>query len=147
LNNVNKKQGKTGKMVISNLIPFTKLNLIFAFGIVVAAIIKIFQRTQIGVPKMSIQIAVMLLCLLFSNSEAKTHFKKRCAKFRGVKLYPQQAPTRHPKMNNPESNSPPVTNTEEIQSPMAYPKPSNIPKPIHKRTDSPIQLPHMTIYI
>jgi hypothetical protein len=66
-------------LVISNLIPFTRLNTIFAFSIVVSAVIKVVQSTQIGLPKLSIQITAMLLCLLFSNSEALTRAKKKVA--------------------------------------------------------------------
>ena len=70
--------------VISNFIPFKTLNLIFAFSIVISAIIKVFQQTQIGVPILSIQMVVMQICLLFSNCEAKKHFKRRFAAFREV---------------------------------------------------------------
>ena len=69
-------------MVISNLIPFTSLNLIFAFSIVISVVIRLIQTTQIGVPKLSIQIVVMLICLLFSNSKAKIYFKTKCAAHR-----------------------------------------------------------------
>jgi hypothetical protein len=71
-------------LVISNFIPFTTLNIIFAFSIVISAIIKVFQQKQIGVPILSIQMVVMQICLLFSNSEAKKHFKRRLAAFREV---------------------------------------------------------------
>ena len=69
------RQGQ--QMVISNLIPFTKLNLIFAFGALITCIIRIFQSTQIGVPNLSIQIVVMLVCLLYSNTEARVYFKRK----------------------------------------------------------------------
>jgi hypothetical protein len=71
-------------LVISNFIPFTTLNLIFALSIVVCAIIKVIQPTQIGVPNLSIQMVVMQMCLLFSNFEAKKHFMRRYAAFREV---------------------------------------------------------------
>ena len=45
LNNVEGKQWKT--MVISNLIPFTNLNLIFAFGIVIQGIIKVIKELRL----------------------------------------------------------------------------------------------------
>ena len=80
LKHVPENQGKN--MVISNLIPFTRLNLIFAFGCFINAIIRVVQRTQIGFPNLSIQIVVMLICLLFSNSEAKKHCKRRSATLR-----------------------------------------------------------------
>jgi hypothetical protein len=71
-------------LVISNFIPFTTLNLIFALSIVISAIIKVFQQTQIGVPILSIQMVIMQICLLFSNYEAKKHFKRRFDAFREV---------------------------------------------------------------
>jgi hypothetical protein len=74
---VPENQGKN--MVISNLIPFTRLNLIFAFVCFINAIIRVVQSTQIWFPNLSIQIGVMLICLLFSNSEAKKNCKRRSA--------------------------------------------------------------------
>ena len=71
-------------LVIPNFIPFTTLNLIFAFSIVISAIIKVIQHTQIGVPNLSIQMVVMQICLLLSNFEAKKYFKRRYATFREV---------------------------------------------------------------
>ena len=75
---------KGKNMVISNLIPFTRLNLIFAFSGIISAIIRVIQRTQLGVPKLSIQIVVMLICLLLSNSGAKTHFKRKFCSICGM---------------------------------------------------------------
>ena len=83
------------KMVISNLIPFTRLNLIFAFSIVISVVIRLIQTTQIGVPYLSIQIVVMLICLLLSNSKAKFQFKTKCAahrkRYMSGKPLPKQA--------------------------------------------------------
>ena len=76
------------KMIISNLIPFTRLNLIFAFGILISAIIKVFERSQIGVPKLSIQVMVMLLCLLLTNQKAKMPVKYNIISMRGINLFP-----------------------------------------------------------
>jgi hypothetical protein len=45
------------------------------------ALVKVIERTQIGIPNLSIQIVSMLLCLLFSNSEAKNHFKRQSVVF------------------------------------------------------------------
>ena len=70
-------------MVISNLIPFKNLNLIFALGIALHSIMKIIQTAQLGVPKLSIQATFMLLCFLFSNSKAKHHFYRKLAALRG----------------------------------------------------------------
>ena len=83
-NNVQGNQGK--KMVISNLIPFTKLNLIFVFSALITSLIRIFQNTQIGVPNLSIQLVVMLICLLLTNPEARTHFKRKHSALREVDL-------------------------------------------------------------
>ena len=80
--NTNINMGKS--LVISNFIPFTTLNLIFAFSIVISAIIKVIQQTQIGVPNLSIQMVVMQICLLYSNFEAKKHFNRRYAAFMEV---------------------------------------------------------------
>ena len=57
-------QATNSNMVISNLIPFSKLNLIFAFDFVVNTIIKMLNPTQIGAPTISIQFNVMLLMLV-----------------------------------------------------------------------------------
>ena len=73
-------------MVISNLIPFTKQNLTFAFSALITCIIRIFQNTQIGVPNLSIQLVVMLICLLLTNPEARTHFRRKSLALREVDL-------------------------------------------------------------
>ena len=73
----------TSQSVIANLIPFTTLNIIFAFSILIHAIVKVIQSTQIGVPKLSIQLTAMLLCLLFANSEAVTRARKMLAGLSG----------------------------------------------------------------
>ena len=73
-------------MVISNMIPFTKLNMIFAFDCVVNAFIKMLNPTQIGVPTISIHFNVLLLLLVFTNSEARSHFKRKVAAWRGLDL-------------------------------------------------------------
>ena len=82
--------------IISNLIPFTKLNFTFTFSAIVSAIIKFLQRSQVGVPKLSIQAGVMLVCLALANSEAKAHFIKRVASWRGEDLELDR-PTRNPR--------------------------------------------------
>ena len=74
------------KRIVSNLFPFTTLNVIFAFSILVAASIKVVERTQTGVPKLSIQSVVMQLCLFLTNTEAKSHFKKKFSTFICSKL-------------------------------------------------------------
>ena len=82
---LNAQSSQVSKFLISNLIPFTTLNLIFA-SIVVSAVIRTIQKTQLGIPNISIQKTVMLICLLFSNPDAKKHFKRRSAALRGVAL-------------------------------------------------------------
>ena len=47
---------------IFNLIPFTTLNLVFAFSVVISAVLRTIQKTQIGIPNISIQITVVLQC-------------------------------------------------------------------------------------
>ena len=98
-------------MIISNLIPFTRLNLIFAFDFVINAIVKLFNPTQIGVPKLSIHGNVMLLLLVLTNSDARSHFKRKLAIWRGRDLVEvlemQQQPTQRGKgtSNLRQSNS------------------------------------------
>ena len=90
LENPNQKKS----LVISNLIPFTTLNVIFAFGVVVSAVIKLVEPSQYGVPKLSIQIVVMLLCLLHTNKEAKQRVRNKIKAKRGAGLddFSQQNP-------------------------------------------------------
>ena len=111
-------------MVISNLIPFTSLNLIFAFSIVISVVIRLIQTTQIGVPKLSIQIVVMLICLLFSNSKAKIHFKTKCATHRqtdmSVHPLPKQTIFANQEAVNQES-----LNLEELDQEVLNHEPSN----------------------
>ena len=80
--NSNNTNGKN--MVISNLIPFTKLNLMLAFDLFISVFIKLLNTTQMGVPKLSIHTAVMLVLLVMTNSEARRHFKRKVAGWRGV---------------------------------------------------------------
>ena len=58
----------------SNFIPFTTLNQIFAFGFLFKNIIRLFQCTQTGLPKISIQVTLMLFLILVSNSETRLAF-------------------------------------------------------------------------
>ena len=85
-NNTNSQNKHTTNMVIANLIPFTTLNLAFAFGFVVNAFIKALNTTQMGAPKLSIHMNVMLLMLVLSNSNARNHFKRKIAIWRGLDL-------------------------------------------------------------
>ena len=98
LPNKSHTQNRYGKnMVIANLIPFTTLNLAFAFGFVVTVLIKALNPTQIGMPKLSINVSVMLVSLVWSNSDARSHFKRKLALWRGqdfvevIDLQPLQA--------------------------------------------------------
>jgi glucan phosphoethanolaminetransferase (alkaline phosphatase superfamily) len=86
-------RNRSRNMVIPNLIPFTTLNLIFAFSIVFSTIVRVIQKTKIGVPNLSTQIVVMLICLLMSNTEAKAQFKQRVASIRKEALPIQQRST------------------------------------------------------
>ena len=69
--------------VISNLIPFRNLNVMFAFGYLIRLVLWCFQKELLGVPMLSIQGNAMLICLLVNNDEAKKRFKKRLRKWRG----------------------------------------------------------------
>ena len=75
---------KSGNLVISNLIPFTKLNNIFAFSLLLTTIVRLINSTQMGVPFLSIQGTTILLCLLITNKPAKKHFKKKCFSTLGI---------------------------------------------------------------
>ena len=79
--NRNNNNGKN--MIISNLIPFKSLNLIIAIDFVINAIVKLLNPTQIGLPKLSIHGNVMLLLLVLTNSDARSHFKRKLAVWRG----------------------------------------------------------------
>ena len=70
--------GETSRkqLVISNFIPFTTLNIIFATGFFISGVIRLFQRTQTGFPNLSIHAVIMLLCLLGSNSAAKKRSRR-----------------------------------------------------------------------
>ena len=74
----------SNKFVISNFIPFKTVHFIFAFSIIATSVIKAIQQTQIGFPYMSIQTVIMLICLLFSNYEAKSHLKRQFDIFYGL---------------------------------------------------------------
>ena len=69
-------------LVISNLIPFANLNRIFFFILFFNAFIRVIRLTEIGVPYLSVNSVIMLLCLLFFNPEAKNHFKRKSVVFR-----------------------------------------------------------------
>ena len=92
-------------MVIMNLIPFMKLNFIFAFGIVLRAVVSYYATSQIGLPKLSIQIDVCLLLLVATNSGAKAHFKRKISAWWGFKVdslksTPQQQATENQQPTN-----------------------------------------------
>ena len=95
-------------MIISNLIPFTTLNYIYALDLIVNAIVKLFNPTQMGLPKLSIHVSVMLLLLVLSNSEAKRHFKRKVAAGRGRDLVEvvelHQQPTQRGQPTNPQQS-------------------------------------------
>ena len=82
-NNSNSQKNQGKNLVIANLIPFTTLNMAFALGFVLNALIKALNPTQIGMPKLSIHVTVMMVLLVWSNSDARSHFKRRLASWRG----------------------------------------------------------------
>ena len=96
-------------MVITNLIPFTNLNVIVAFVFVVNAIIKVFESTQMGVSTLSVQMVVMLLLLVLTNSEARRHFKRNVTAWRGRDwvevLELQQQSTQRGQATNQQENT------------------------------------------
>ena len=55
-----------------------------AFDLFISVFIKLLNTTQMGVPKLSIHTAVMLVLLVMTNSEARRHFKRKVAGWRGV---------------------------------------------------------------
>ena len=126
---VKSNQNRSRNLVISNLIPFTKLNIIFAFGCLIMALVKVIQRTQIGIPNLSIQIVAMLLCLLFSNYEAKNHFKRRSVVFRWLDLFMNKL-SRTPIDAVTKVNQPQVTDQVMI----------NIPNSLNSIPTSKVQL-------
>ena len=78
-------QGSQGKnMVISNLIPFTRLNMIISFCVLVLATIKFFKLTEIGMPTISIYCSLELLLIMLTNPAARKHFRRKLAGWRGV---------------------------------------------------------------
>ena len=79
-------QNSQTRFVIGNLIPFTNLNMVFAFGIFARTIIDIIWTTKYGFPKIAIQTTFMLICLLLFNADAKTYFKRRLAAWRAVDM-------------------------------------------------------------
>ena len=97
-------QPNNSNTVISNLIPFTKFNFIFTFSIVVSAIIRFLQKTQIGVPNLSIHVTVMLISLALTNYEAKDHFKRKLASWM-TDDFEMDQPARNPRVTFHKTNS------------------------------------------
>ena len=62
-------------LAISNLIPFSNLNLIFALGFFVRLLLWLFKMELVGVPLLSIQFNTMLICLLLKNDEAMKYLQ------------------------------------------------------------------------
>ena len=80
----NSNSDPSQNFIISNFIPFTNLNVIFAISIFVTAFIKLIEKQQRGIPKLSIQCTIILLCLLITNKEAKTYSKKKLTNTLGL---------------------------------------------------------------
>jgi hypothetical protein len=62
--------------VAGHAIPFTNLNIIFAFGMAVRMFVTYIETTDAGrleqgVPKMSLQTTCMLVCMLLTSPEAR----------------------------------------------------------------------------
>ena len=60
-------------------IPFTSINLIFLTLLVVRIVIDQIVTKRMGLPKIALQAAAMLLLLLLTNSRAKERFRRRLA--------------------------------------------------------------------
>ena len=113
----NRNNTSSKNMIISNLIPFTRLNLIFAFDLVVNSIVKLFNPTQIGVPKLSIHGNVLLLLLVFSNSEARCHFKRKVAAWRGVDMVEVLELRQQPTQREQATSNLQQSNSQNVQLP------------------------------
>ena len=94
---------QTNGHIISNLIPFSNLNLMFAFGILTRLLAMCIKKDLVGVPLLSIQSTVMLLSLLATNSGAKERLRKRISRWRAIRRDLEQTrnserigPTAHP---------------------------------------------------
>ena len=115
------------------VIPFANLNLIFASGVFFIGVIRLIEKTQIGIPYLLISSVIMLLCLLFSNSEAKTHFKRKSAVFRWLYALLNRTKTSQPTISAEEPQLPRNNDIEMDKM--------DIPKPIYILTSTPILIP------
>ena len=106
----------SNNMVISNLIPFTNLNLIVAYDFVVLTLIKAFGPLQMGVPNISIHTSVMLLLLVFTNYEARSHFKRKVAIWTGVDIV-QVVDIQQQPIKRRQTTSPQPSCTENVHLP------------------------------
>ena len=78
------------KLVISNLIPFTNLNVIISLSIFLATLIKLVVPTQSGVPTIAIHQTIIIICLLATNDSAKMQVKKKLSSVLGIRLTENQ---------------------------------------------------------
>ena len=115
-------QGQTNQ-TNSNLIPFSNLNLMFCFGILTRLIITSIKKDLVGIPLLSIQSSAMLVCLLFTNTNAKERFKKRVRTWREVNMDLEQ--NRNKERNSPNFNEEANANTNVnvvIDSEVTFPR-------------------------
>ena len=80
-------QANPGKITMrQHFIPFTNLNLAYAFGILIRVLLDVIVTTKLGFPKISIHLTIMLFCLLLCNPAAKAHLKRRFEAWRGLDM-------------------------------------------------------------
>ena len=72
-------------LVISNFIPFTNLNVIIAFSLLLMVVFKLIVTTQRGIPTIAMHQTLVLICLLVTNSDAKIKAKKMIFSTLGIK--------------------------------------------------------------
>ena len=64
-------------LIISNMIPFRRLNIIFAISSLFTCVIGLVWDARLGIPNLSIQITFMQSLLLITNTEAKKYFRRK----------------------------------------------------------------------
>ena len=68
------------------MIPFTRLNIIFAISALFTCAIGLLWDARLGIPNLSIQIVFMQTILLVTNTEAKKYFRRKMRAIVGVEL-------------------------------------------------------------
>ena len=77
LNPKNTQGTKAKNLIISNMIPFRRLNIIFAISSLFTCVIGLVWDARLGIPNLSIQITFMQFILLITNTEAKKYFRRK----------------------------------------------------------------------